>query len=225
MPVGIVTGASRGLGLELARALDERGWRLVVDARGAEALAEATAGLRGVTAIAGDVADPEHRRALVEAAGEEIDLIANNASLLGPSPLPALADYPLDELRRVYEANVIAPLALVQLALPRLTAGAAILDVTSDAAVEPYEGWGGYGSSKAALEQLTAILGAEHPGLRVYSVDPGDMRTQMQQDAFPGEDISDRPPPEDSVPGLLALIEGSLASGRYRASEVAAARR
>ena len=225
MPVGIVTGASRGLGLELARALDERGWRLVVDARGAEALAEATAGLRGVTAIAGDVADPEHRRALVEAAGEEIDLIANNASLLGPRPLPALADYPLDELRRVYEANVIAPLALVQLALPRLTAGAAILDVTSDAAVEPYEGWGGYGSSKAALEQLTAILGAEHPGLRVYSVDPGDMRTQMQQDAFPGEDISDRPPPEDSVPGLLALIEGSLASGRYRASEVAAARR
>jgi NAD(P)-dependent dehydrogenase (short-subunit alcohol dehydrogenase family) len=225
MPVGIVTGASRGLGLELARALDERGWRLVVDARGAEALAEATAGLSGVTAIAGDVADPEHRRALVEAAGEEIDLIANNASLLGPSPQPALADYPLDELRRVYEANVIAPLALVQLALPRLTAGAAILDVTSDAAVEPYEGWGGYGSSKAALEQLTAILGAEHPGLRVYSVDPGDMRTQMQQDAFPGEDISDRPPPEDSVPGLLALIEGSLASGRYRASELAAARR
>jgi NAD(P)-dependent dehydrogenase (short-subunit alcohol dehydrogenase family) len=225
MPVGIVTGASRGLGLELARALDERGWRLVVDARGAEALAEATAGLSGVTAIAGDVADPEHRRALVEAAGEEIDLIANNASLLGPSPQPALADYPLDELRRVYEANVIAPLALVQLALPRLTAGAAILDVTSDAAVEPYDGWGGYGSSKAALEQLTAILGAEHPGLRVYSVDPGDMRTQMQQDAFPGEDISDRPPPEDSVPGLLALIEGSLASGRYRASELAAARR
>jgi NAD(P)-dependent dehydrogenase (short-subunit alcohol dehydrogenase family) len=197
----------------------------VVDARGAEPLGEATAGLSGVTAIAGDVADPEHRRALVEAAGAEIDLIANNASLLGPSPLPALADYPLDELRRVYEANVIAPLALVQLALPRLTTGAAILDVTSDAAVEPYEGWGGYGSSKAALEQLTAILGAEHPGLRVYSVDPGDMRTQMHQDAYPGEDISDRPPPEDSVPGLLALIDGSLASGRYRASELAAASR
>ena len=225
MPVGIVTGASRGLGLALARALDERGWRLVVDARGAEALAEATAGLSGVTAIAGDVADPQHRQALVEAAGGEIDLIANNASLLGPSPQPALADYPLDELRRVYEANVFAPLALVQLALPRLTSGAAILDVTSDAAVEPYEGWGGYGSSKAALEQLTAILGAEHPGLRVYSVDPGDMRTQMHQDAFPGEDISDRPPPEDSVPGLLALIEGSLPSGRYRAAELAGAPR
>jgi len=221
MPIGIVTGASRGLGLALARALDERGWRLVVDARGGEALTEATAALSGVTAIAGDVADPDHRRALVEAAGGEIDLIANNASLLGPSPQPALAEYPLEELRRVYEANVFAPLALVQLALPRLASSAAILDVTSDAAVEPYEGWGGYGSSKAALEQLTAILGAEHPGLRVYSVDPGDMRTQMHQDAFPGEDISDRPPPEDSVPGLLALIDGSLPSGRYRAAEVA----
>jgi NAD(P)-dependent dehydrogenase (short-subunit alcohol dehydrogenase family) len=225
MPVGIVTGASRGLGLALARALDERGWRLVVDARGGEALTAATAGLGGVTAIAGDVADPDHRQALVEAAGDQIDLIANNASLLGPSPQPALADYPLEDLRKVYEANVIAPLALVQLALPRLTAAAVILDVTSDAAVEPYEGWGGYGSSKAALEQVTAILGAEHPGLRVYSIDPGDMRTQMHQDAFPGEDISDRPPPEDSVPGLLALIESSLPSGRYRAAEIAGAKR
>ena len=221
MPVGIVTGASRGLGLALARALAERGWRLVVDARGAEALAEATTGLDSVTAIAGDVADAEHRRALVEAAGDEIDLIANNASLLGPVPQPELANYPLDELRRVYEANVIAPLAIVQLALPRLTPRAAILDITSDAAVEPYPGWGGYGSSKAALEQLTGVFGAEHPGLRVYSVDPGDIRTQMQQDAFPGEDISDRPPPEESVPGLLALIEGSLPSGRYRAGELA----
>jgi NAD(P)-dependent dehydrogenase (short-subunit alcohol dehydrogenase family) len=225
MPVGIVTGASRGLGLALARALDERGWRLVVDARGDKALAEAAAGLNGVTAITGDVADPEHRRALVEAAGDDIDLIVNNASLLGPSPQPALADYPLEELRRVYEANVLAPLALVQLGLPRLREGGAILDITSDAAVEPYEGWGGYGSSKAALEQLTAILGAEHPALRVYSVDPGDMRTQMHQDAFPGEDISDRPPPEDSVPGLLALIDGSLPSGRYRAAELAGAAR
>jgi NAD(P)-dependent dehydrogenase (short-subunit alcohol dehydrogenase family) len=220
MPVGIVTGASRGLGRALARDLSERDWRLVVDARGADALAEATAGLSGVTAIPGDVADPEHRRALVEAAGERIDMIVNNASLLGPSPQPALADYPLDVLREVYEANVFAPLALLQLALPRMTDGAAVLDITSDAGVEPYEGWGGYGSSKAALEQLTAILAAEHPGLRVYWVDPGDMRTQMHQDAFPGEDISDRPPPEESVPGLLALIEGSLPSGRYRASEV-----
>jgi NAD(P)-dependent dehydrogenase (short-subunit alcohol dehydrogenase family) len=221
MPVGIVTGASRGLGLALTRALDERGWRLVVDARGGEALADATRGLSRVTAIAGDIADPDHRRALVEAAGGEIDLVVNNASLLGPSPQPPLADYPLDVLREVYEANVIGPLALLQLALPRMSEGAAVVDITSDAGVEPYEGWGGYGSSKAALEQLTAILAAEHPELRVYWVDPGDMRTQMQQDAFPGEDISDRPPPEESVPGLLALIEGSHPSGRYRASELA----
>jgi NAD(P)-dependent dehydrogenase (short-subunit alcohol dehydrogenase family) len=221
MPVGIVTGASRGLGLALARALDERGWRLVVDARGAESLEEATRGLSGVTAIAGDVADPDHRHALVEAAGEEIDLVVNNASLLGPSPQPELADYPLDTLREVYEANVLAPVALLQLALPRMSDGAAVLDITSDAGVEAYEGWGGYGSSKAALEQLTAVLASEQPRLRVYWVDPGDMRTQMQQDAFPGEDISDRPPPEESVPGLLALIEGSLPSGRYRASELA----
>jgi NAD(P)-dependent dehydrogenase (short-subunit alcohol dehydrogenase family) len=174
-----------------------------------------------VVAITGDVADPGHRRALVEAAGERIDLLVNNASVLGPSPQPRLAEYPLAELGRVYEVNVIAPLALAQLALPRMAPGAAILNLTSDAAVEAYEGWGGYGSSKAALEQLTAILAAEHPGLRIHSVDPGDMRTQMHQDAFPGEDISDRPPPEDSVPGLLALIEGAQPSGRHRAAEVA----
>ena len=221
MPTGIVTGASRGLGLALARALDDRGWRLVVDARGGDALDEASAGLANVTAIAGDVADVEHRRTLVDAAGDRIDLVVNNASLLGPSPQPALADYPLDTLREVYDANVFGPLALLQLALPRMPQGAAVINVTSDAGAEPYEGWGGYGSSKAALEQLTAILAAEHPGLRVYWVDPGDMRTQMQQDAFPGEDISDRPPPEESVPGLLALIDGSLPSGRYQARELA----
>src|SRR3954453_16085503 len=221
MPVGIVTGASRGLGLALARALDERGWELVADARGADALAEATADLDRVAAVAGDVADPEHRRALVEAAGDRIDLVVTNASLLGPSPMPRLADYPLDALRKVYEANVLAPLALLQLALPRLAEGAAVLDITSDAGVEAYEGWGGYGASKAALEHLSAILAEEQPQLRVYWVDPGDMRTQMHQDAFPGEDISDRPPPEDSMPGLLALIEGDMPSGRYRASELA----
>ena len=220
MSVGIVTGASRGLGLALARALLEREWRLVVDARGADALERAVAGLEGVVAIPGHVADPEHRRALVEAAGDQIDLLVNNAGLLGPSPQPALAVYPLSELARVYQVNVFAPLALVQEALPKLAPGAAILDITSDAAVEPYEGWGGYGSSKAALEQLTAILAAEQPQLRVYAVDPGDMRTQTYQDAFPGEDISDLPLPEDSVPGLLALIEGSLPSGRYRAREL-----
>jgi NAD(P)-dependent dehydrogenase (short-subunit alcohol dehydrogenase family) len=219
--VGIVTGASRGLGLALTRALAERGWSLVVDARDAAALASATAGLDGVTALAGDVTSADHRRALVDAAGPRIDLVVNNASALGPSPQPALTDYPLDELRRVYETNVVAPLALVQAVLPRLAPGAALVAVTSDAAVEPYPGWGGYGSSKAALEQAGAILAAEHERLRVYTVDPGDMRTQMHQDAFPGEDISDRPPPEDSVPGLLALIEGSLASGRYRAADLA----
>jgi NAD(P)-dependent dehydrogenase (short-subunit alcohol dehydrogenase family) len=221
MPVGIVTGASRGLGLALTRALAEHGWTLVVDARDGEALQGAVAGLDGVVPIPGDVSEPRHRQAVVEAAGERIDLVVNNASLLGPSPQPRLAGYPLDELARVYEINVFAPLALVQLALPRLAPSAAIVHVTSDAAVEPYEGWGGYGSSKAALEQLTAILGAEHPELRVYTVDPGDMRTQMQQEAFPGEDISDRPPPEESVPGLLALVEGSVPSGRYQARELA----
>jgi NAD(P)-dependent dehydrogenase (short-subunit alcohol dehydrogenase family) len=221
-PIAIVTGASRGLGLELVRALAERGWRAVVDARDEEALLAATTGLRGVTPIAGDLADPEHRATLVGAAGPHVDLLVNNASLLGPSPQPPLADYPLDGLRRVYEVNVIAPLSLVQLAMPRLAAGAAIVNVTSDAAVEPYEGWGGYGSSKAALEHWGAILAVEHHELRVYTVDPGDMRTQMHQDAFPGEDISDRPPPSESVPGLLALIEGSLPSGRYQARELVA---
>jgi NAD(P)-dependent dehydrogenase (short-subunit alcohol dehydrogenase family) len=220
MPVGIVTGASRGLGLALARALAARGWRLVVDARDPEPLARAWAGTPRVAALAGDVTDPDHRGALVEAAGDRIDLLVNNASLLGPSPQPALADYPLDTLREVYEANVFGPLALLQLALPRMPDGGAVLDITSDAGVEPYEGWGGYGSSKAALEQLTAILAAEHPDLRIYTVDPGDMRTQMQQDAYPGEDISDRPPPEESVPGFLALIEGSRPSGRYQAREL-----
>jgi len=171
--------------------------------------------------VPGDVTDPTHRVELVAAAGDTIDLIVNNASALGPSPQPALADYPLEELRRVYDVNLLAPLALIQQALPQLSVNAAIVDITSDAAVEPYEGWGGYGSSKAALDQLTAILAAERAELRVYAADPGDMRTQMHQEAFPGEDISDRPPPEDSLPGLLALIDGSLPSGRYRVRELA----
>ena len=224
MPTAIITGASRGLGLALARALARDGWRLVVDARGAEALdqaAEELGRLGEVTAIAGDVSDPAHRQALVDAAGERIDLLVNNASLLGPSPQPMLADYPLEVLERVYSVNVFAPLALIQLALPRMREGGRILNITSDAGSEAYEGWGGYGSSKAALEQISAILLGEQPHLRIYAVDPGDMRTQMHQEAFPGEDISDRPPPEESVPGLIALIEGDHPSGRYRANDLA----
>jgi len=226
MPTAIITGASRGLGLALAGALADRGWRLIVDARDGAALEAAVAGLRTraeVVALAGDVADPWHRQALVAEAHEPIDLLVNNASTLGPSPQPPLARYPLGELERVYRVNVLAPLALMQLALPQLAAGARIVNVTSDAAVEPYAGWGGYGSSKAALEQITAILAAEHPALRIYAVDPGDMNTRLHQEAFPGEDISDRPAPAESVPGLLALIEGDLPSGRYGARALAAA--
>jgi NAD(P)-dependent dehydrogenase (short-subunit alcohol dehydrogenase family) len=218
--LGIVTGASRGLGLALTRALSDRGWELVVDGRDADALRRAVADLPGVLAVPGNVADPQHRLRLLKTAGGELDLLVNNASSLGPTPLPPLRSYPLDELRRLYEVNVVAPLALAQLALPWLRPGARVVNVSSDAAVEPYEGWGGYGSSKAALAQLSAILGAEQPALRVYAVDPGDMRTQMQQDAFPGEDISDRPLPEASVPGLLELIEGELPSGAYQAREL-----
>jgi NAD(P)-dependent dehydrogenase (short-subunit alcohol dehydrogenase family) len=225
MPLAIITGSSKGLGLALARALAERQWALVIDARGARELERAARELGQVTevvALAGDVADDWHRGALVDAAGEHVDLLVNNASMLGPSPQPALGRYPLDVLERVYQVNVLAPVALAQLVLPRMPDGGAIINVSSDAAVESYAGWGGYGSSKAALDQLTAILAEEHPTLRIYSVDPGDMRTQMHQDAFPGEDISDRPPPHESVPGLLTLIEGDLPSGRYRARELRA---
>ena len=219
----LITGASRGLGLALARALAERGWRLVIDARGTAALEAARrelAALADVTAIPGDVADDRHRAALVEAAGGPIDALVNNASILGPSPQPALADFPLATLEEVVRVNVMAPLALVQAALPSQTSGARVVNVTSDAAVEAYEGWGGYGSSKAMLDQLSHVLAVEHPTLRIYAFDPGDMNTALHQATFPGEDISDRPPPEDSVPALLELIEGELASGRYRAADL-----
>ncbi len=224
MPTALITGASRGLGRALALALADRGWSLVVDARGAEALDTLTdelraAGAASLHALAGDVTDGEHLTELVDAAAR-LDLVVANASTLGPSPLPGLVDYPLDALRRVLEVNVVAPLALLQLALPKLNSDATVLTLSSDAAVEGYEGWGGYGASKAALDQLSAVLAAEHPELHVHAVDPGDMRTRMHAEAFPGEDISDRPEPETVVPHLLALVAARLPSGRLRARDV-----
>jgi NAD(P)-dependent dehydrogenase (short-subunit alcohol dehydrogenase family) len=218
----LITGASRGLGLALARGLADENWTLIIDARGEDALESARAELAEQTrviAIPGDVSDPEHRAALADAARGVggLDALVNNASILGPSPQPSLLDYPLDVLEEVYRKNTLAPLALVQALGNELKQHARILNVTSDAAVEPYEGWGGYGSSKAALEQLSNILAAENPDLRVYRVDPGDMRTRMHQEAFPDEDISDRPLPEESVPGLMELLSGDLPSGRYEA--------
>ena len=224
----IVTGASRGLGLALARELAARGWNLVVDARDEAALeaAHATFAVAGRTiAVPGDVADPAHREALIAAAWDRggLDLLVNNASALGPSPLPPLAELDLAAFEAILKTNTVAPLALVQLALPLLEAhNGRILNVTSDAGVEGYEGWGGYGASKAGLEQLSNVLAAEHPGLRVYWVDPGDMRTQMHQDAFPGEDISDRPLPETVVPAIRRLLDDRPASGRVRATDLAA---
>ena len=220
--IALITGASRGLGLALARGLAAEGWTLIIDARGAEALETARAELAKLTrvvAIPGDVTREEHRRALADAARDAggLDALVNNASILGPSPQPNLLDYPLNVLEEVYRANAVAPLALIQTVRRELKPGARIINVTSDAAVEPYEGWGGYGSSKAALEQLSAILAAENPSLRVYWVDPGDMRTQLHQEAFPGEDISDRPLPEESVPALIELLQSDLPSGRYEA--------
>ncbi|HEY2298497.1 MAG TPA: SDR family oxidoreductase [Jatrophihabitans sp.] len=221
-PVALITGASRGLGLALARSLSPRGWRLILDGRDPARLGAVADALPGAVTIAGTVTDPRHREALATAVDVlgRLDLVVNNASELGPSPLPNLADHPLEALRTVYETNVIAPIALLQLTLPALRrSGGTVLDVSSDAAVEAYPGWGGYGSSKAALDQVTAVLAVEEPALRVYAVDPGDMRTDMHQRAFPGEDISDRPTPEDVVPALLRLLDVAPASGRYRASE------
>jgi NAD(P)-dependent dehydrogenase (short-subunit alcohol dehydrogenase family) len=233
MSAALITGASKGFGRALALDLAAGGWDLVVDARGAEALEEVATRLRSVgtgsiRAIVGDVADPDHRARLVgelEGSGR-LDLLVNNASVLGPSPQPTLDRYPLDALADVYRVNVLGPLGLIQAALPLLRASrGTIVNVTSDAAVEGYEGWGGYGSSKAALEQLTNVLASEEPGLRVYRFDPGDMRTEMHQDAFPGEDISDLPAPETVVPALRRLLQDRPPSGRYRAVDLQVATR
>jgi NAD(P)-dependent dehydrogenase (short-subunit alcohol dehydrogenase family) len=222
-PTALITGASRGLGLALARSLADDGWGLAVDARHAVDLAEATASL-GVVAIAGDITERAHRDELAAAAESlgGLDLVVLNASTLGPSPLPPLSELHLRDLRATLETNLVAQLGTVQALLPHLRPGATIIGITSDAAVEPYERWGAYASAKAGLEHLLAILGAERPDLRVLRVDPGDMRTQMHQDAFPGEDISDRPPPEASVPGLRDLIEHAYPSGRYTVGDLPA---
>ncbi len=239
----IITGASRGLGRALAAGLAREGFDLIIGARDAATLDAVAGALRAagpaaqrpgspaaqrpgntvVTAVPGDITDPEHRTALLAAAraAGRLDLLVNNAGTLGASPLPALADYPPDELRAAFEVNVIAPVALTQLALPLLRAsGGAVLNITSDAAVEAYAGWGGYGAAKAALEQASNVLAAEEPTLRVWWADPGDLRTDMHQLAFPGEDISDRPEPATVVPAFVRLVTERLPSGRYRAAHL-----
>ncbi|HEY3195730.1 MAG TPA: SDR family oxidoreductase [Candidatus Dormibacteraeota bacterium] len=234
MGISIVTGASRGLGRALAAGLASRGWSLVIDARGAEALSGAEAELQPLmrpgarlVAIAGDVTDPKHRQSLAGAAHAlgGLDLLVNNAGILGPSPLPKLHVYPLDGLRDVIEVYVVAALGLIQETIAMLRAapsGGRILMVTSDASVEAYEGWGGYGAAKAAVDQLARVLAVEEPTLHVWAVDPGDLRTFMHQQAFPGEDISDRPEPDAVVPAIIGLIESNRQSGRVRAAELVA---
>jgi NAD(P)-dependent dehydrogenase (short-subunit alcohol dehydrogenase family) len=227
--VALVTGASRGLGRALAAGLAAAGYALIIDARDGIALEAALAAISSgeprvpVVTVRGDVSDPAHRDALrraVDGLGG-LDLLVNNAGTLGASPLPAMADYPLAELRAAFEVNVVAPIALIQALLPVLRRrGGAVLNITSDAAVEAYAGWGGYGAVKAALEQVSNVLAAEENTVRVWWVDPGDLRTRMHADAFPGEDISDRPLPEAVVPAFLRLVAERLPSGRYRAAEL-----
>lgn len=224
----VITGASRGLGLVLAQELARRGWNLIVTGRNRERLEEArqqicAAGATSqIISIAGDIADAAHRRVIADVARllGGLQAVVNNASLLGPSPRPDLLDFSITALEEVFQVNTIAPLALLQELRDQLPTGSRILNISSDAGAEAYSGWGGYGASKAALDQWTAILAEEHPDWRVYRVDPGDMRTDMHQEAFPGEDISDRPLPDESVPGLVRLLEGDYPSGRYAARTV-----
>jgi NAD(P)-dependent dehydrogenase (short-subunit alcohol dehydrogenase family) len=224
--VALITGATQGLGRALAHELDERGWQLVLTGRNPGRITALRSQLPSATVVPGDVTDPRHRQTLGSLIAQvgRLDLLVNNASELGPSPLPGLADLPLDAFRLVLETDVVAPLALTQLLLPTLRSSAgSVLNISSDAAVEAYEGWGGYGSAKAALDQVSAVLGKEEPAVRVYAVDPGDLRTDMHQRAFPGEDISDRPLPSQVVPDLLRLLAARPPSGRYRAAEWAVA--
>ncbi len=228
-PVALITGASRGLGLTLAGFLAAQSYDLVLTARGADALAQAAGSLQSygstVIALPGDVADPAHRVRLIDAARSlgRLDLLVNNASTLGPSPLPALADYPLADLADVFATNVIAPVGLIQLALPLLKENKGlVIDVSSDAALGGYEGWAGYGSSKAALDLISLTLANElrESGVSVVSVDPGDMRTVMHQQAFPGDDISDRPLPEVTLPfwgWLLGQDRAAISGQRFKA--------
>jgi NAD(P)-dependent dehydrogenase (short-subunit alcohol dehydrogenase family) len=231
--VALITGASRGLGLEVARLGARRGMPLVLTARGEDALRAAATelGVRTeVLALAGDVADPAHAERLVRAGLErfgQIDVLVNNASTVGPSPMPRLEEYPVQALEEVLRVNLAAPLRLIQLVLPGMRArgGGVIVNVSSDAGVEAYPGWGGYGTSKAALEHLSRVLAAEleGSGVRVYVVDPGDMNTQMHREAEPGVDLSGLPGPEVSAPAFLRLLEETAESGRFEARKLAPA--
>ncbi len=222
----VITGGSKGLGRALAGELVGAGWRVVIDGRDGARLRQAASDT-GAVPVVGDVTDPGHRRQLIEAARRtgRLDVLVNNASTLGTTPLPVLRAYGLHDLHEVLETNVVAPLALIQLALPLLSqTHGAVVNITSDAAVEAYEGWGAYGLSKAALEQLSNVLAVEETSTRVWWFDPGDMRTDMHQEAFPGQDISDRPGPSTVAPSLRRLIEERPPSGRVRASDLAESR-
>ena len=224
MPNALITGGSRGLGRALALALAHDGWDVVITARTQHTLDDvAREGSPSIRAIAGNIRDEERRVQLAAVIGPRLDLLVNNASHLGPSPLLPIGAVDNDELHAVFDTNVVSPLALIGQVLPALKQGdGVVINVSSDAAVEAYETWGPYGASKAALDHAGAVLAREEPGLKVYGFDPGDMRTDMHQDAFPGEDISDRPPPETVVPLLRYMVSSGLPSGRYAASDLRA---